>query len=55
MTQPLLRSLDNHGTPTSSWYGRFSGVSNSLKTLKVTYKGKSSATCTQSLSLWADD
>jgi len=37
---------------TSSWYGRYTGVSNALKSLKVTYKGKASATCNQTLALW---
>ncbi|HLL86947.1 MAG TPA: hypothetical protein VK387_06520, partial [Thermoleophilaceae bacterium] len=40
------------GTRTSSWYGRFPGVSNALKSLKLTYKGKASATCTQTVALY---
>ena len=40
------------GTRASSWYGRIPGVSNALKSLKLTYKGKSSAACTQTLALW---
>ena len=39
-------------TYTSSWYGTFSGVSNSLRSLKVIYKGKNSRTCTQTVSVW---
>ncbi len=39
-------------TYTSSWYGTFSGVSNSLRSLSVTYKGKQSRTCAQSVSIW---
>ncbi len=39
-------------TYTSSWYGTFSGVSNSLRSLNVTYKGKHSRTCAQSVSIW---
>ncbi len=39
-------------TYTSSWYGTFSGVSNSLRSLNVTYKGKQSRTCSQTVSLW---
>jgi hypothetical protein len=37
---------------TSSWYGTFSGVSNSLRSLNVTYKGKNSRSCAQSVSVW---
>ena len=40
------------GTRTASWYGRFSGVSNALRSLRVTYSGKSSATCSQTVSIW---
>ncbi len=36
----------------TSWYGTFSGVSNSLRSLEVTYKGKSSRTCTQRVDIW---
>jgi serine protease AprX len=36
----------------SSWYGSFPGVSNGLTSLKITYKGKNSATCTQTVSAW---
>ena len=39
-------------TYTTSWYGTFSGVSNSLRSLQVTYKGKSSRACTQTVSVW---
>jgi len=41
------------GTRTSSWYGRFIGVSNALRSLRLTVKGKSSATCTQTLAIWS--
>ena len=37
------------GTRTSDWYGRMTGVSNALKSLSVTYKGKNSASCSQTL------
>ncbi len=37
------------GTRTTSWWGRFTAVPNSLSNLKVTYKGKNSQTCTQRL------
>ncbi|HEV2069552.1 MAG TPA: Ig-like domain-containing protein, partial [Acidimicrobiales bacterium] len=39
-------------TYTSSWYATFSGVSNALASLQVTYKGKSSHTCAQTVSIW---
>jgi subtilisin family serine protease len=37
------------GTRTSSWYGRVTGVANSLTSLGVSYRGKSSATCSQTV------
>jgi hypothetical protein len=40
------------GTRTTAWYGTFSGVPNSLTSLKVTYSGRNSLTCTQTLSVW---
>ncbi len=40
------------GTRTTAWYGRLTGVSNGLKSLKLTYKGKSSQSCTQTLAVW---
>jgi subtilisin family serine protease len=40
------------GTPTSSWYGKFTGVSNALQDLRVTYKGKNSRTCKQTVAIW---
>lgn len=41
-------------TPTrmTSWYGKFSNVPNSLTDLKITYRGKNSASCTQKVVLW---
>lgn len=39
-------------TYTTSWYGTFSGVSNSLRSLEVGYKGKNSRTCTQRVDIW---
>ncbi|MDP9006569.1 MAG: hypothetical protein M3N15_06635, partial [Actinomycetota bacterium] len=39
-------------TYTTSWYGTFSGVSNSLGSLKLTYKGRHSRTCSQTVSVW---
>jgi hypothetical protein len=40
------------GTRTSSWYGAFTGVANSLSTLKVTYSGKNSTSASQTISIW---
>jgi hypothetical protein len=37
---------------TATWYGTFSGVDNAASSLAVTYKGKSSATCTQVISIF---
>lgn len=39
-------------TRVSSWYGRFGGISNGLRSLRVTLKGKSSASCRQTLAVW---
>ncbi len=40
------------GTRTGSWYGKVTGVSNNLGSLAVSYKGKSSRSCNQTVSLW---
>jgi hypothetical protein len=40
------------GTRTTSWYAAFTGVSNSLSNLRITYKGKNSLSCTQTVSVW---
>ena len=40
------------GTRTSSWYGRFSGVSRDLTGLRVTYAGRNSVSCAQTISIW---
>ena len=37
------------GTRVSDWYGRFTGVANGIRSLRVTYRGKASASCTQSV------
>jgi uncharacterized protein YkwD len=34
------------------WWGRFTGVPNSLQTLSITSRGSSSAVCTQTISAW---
>jgi hypothetical protein len=40
------------GTRTSDWYGVFTGVTNSLSNLRVSYKGKNSRSCTQVIFIW---
>ena len=45
-------SSTRSGTRTTAWYGRVTGVSNDLRTLQVTYKGRNSLSCSQTLSVW---
>jgi subtilisin len=40
------------GTRTSSWHGRVAGVSNAAKTLSIRYRGRASATCSQTISIY---
>jgi Tol biopolymer transport system component len=40
------------GTKTATWYGTFTGVDDAVTSLTVTYKGKSSVTCTQVTLIW---
>jgi hypothetical protein len=40
------------GTRTTSWYGSFTGVSNNLANLKVTYEGRNSKDATQTIKIW---
>jgi hypothetical protein len=40
------------GQKTTDWYGSFSGVSNSLTSLRVSYRGKNSRSCTQVVWVW---
>ena len=40
------------GTRTTSWYGSFTGVPTALSGLKVTYRGRNSASCTQVIAAW---
>ena len=37
---------------TATWYGTFTGISNATTTLQATYRGKSSISCTQTISIW---
>jgi hypothetical protein len=45
-------SSTTSGTRTSDLYARFSGVSNALRSLRLTHKGKSSVSCSQALYLY---
>jgi subtilisin family serine protease len=40
------------GTRATDWYGSFSGVPSTLTDLKVTYRGRNSASCTQAVSIY---
>ena len=40
------------GSRTSDWYGTFTGVTNSLSNLRVSYTGKNSRYCTQMVFIW---
>jgi Domain of unknown function (DUF4082)/Bacterial Ig-like domain/Bacterial Ig domain/Purple acid Phosphatase, N-terminal domain len=40
------------GTRTTSWYGSFTGVPAALSGLSVTYRGRNSASCTQTIAAW---
>ena len=39
-------------TRTTDWYGTFTGVTNSLSNLRVSYTGKNSQSCTQVVYIW---
>ncbi len=39
-------------THTTSWFGQFTGVSNALQNLRVSYKGKNSQVCAQTIAIW---
>jgi hypothetical protein len=45
-------SSTTSGTRTSAWYGRMTGVTNALTSLRVVYKGKNTATCSQTVALY---
>lgn len=40
------------GTKTVAWYGTFTGVTNALSNLRVSYTGKNSRSCTQTIAIW---
>jgi hypothetical protein len=42
----------NKTTKVAAWYGTFTGVDNATASLAATYRGKSSLTCTQVISIW---
>jgi uncharacterized repeat protein (TIGR01451 family) len=48
----LVVGSTTKGTRTATWYGTFTGVSNATSSLAATYKGKSTLTCTQVISMW---
>ncbi len=43
---------NNSNTRTSAWYGSFAAVPNGLANLKVSYIGKNSRDCTQTVAIW---
>ncbi len=45
-------SSTTSGTRTTAWYGRVTGVSNALTSLRVVYKGKNTASCSQTVALY---
>lgn len=53
-----LRAADNStyqvnsATGRTAWYGRISGVPNSLRSLSVTYTGSNSSSCAQALAVY---
>jgi subtilisin family serine protease len=40
------------GQKTTAWYGTFSGVTNALSSLRVSYSGKNSRSCSQTVHIW---
>ena len=40
------------GNRTTQWYGGFTGVTNSLTSLRVSYVGKNSRSCSQTISIY---
>jgi Domain of unknown function (DUF4082)/Bacterial Ig-like domain len=45
-------SSTRSGTRTTAWYGSFAGVPNALTDLRVSYTGRNSASCTQTVHIW---
>jgi len=50
--QSLSVDSTKASTFTTAWQASFPGVPNTLTALRVTYKGKNSRTCAQTLSIW---
>lgn len=48
----LVVGSTTKATRTATWYGAFTGVANGTASLAATYKGKSTLTCTQVISMW---
>jgi hypothetical protein len=48
----LVVNSTTTGTRTTAWYGSFSSVPNSLANLRVSYRGRNSASCTQAVHIW---
>ena len=40
------------GQKTTAWYGTFTGVANALSNLQVSYAGKNSRSCAQTVDIW---
>ena len=40
------------GTRTTDWYGSFTGVTNALSNLQVSYTGRNTVSCTQTVYIW---
>jgi subtilisin len=51
-----VNSTTSGTTRTSAWYGSFAAVPSTLRDLKVTYRGRNSGTCSQTVSIfrWSD-
>ncbi len=45
-------SSSTSGQKTTAWYGIFTGVANALSNLQVSYAGKNSRSCTQTVDIW---
>ena len=41
------------GTRATAWYGSFSGVPSDVSGLRVTYKGRNSTSCSQTVAIWS--
>jgi hypothetical protein len=45
-------SSTTNGTRTTDWYGSFTGVTNSLSNLRLSYTGRNTVSCTQVVYIW---